>query len=383
MSEQTIYFDNAATSFPKPPAVHETLGRFLTEFGANPGRGSYRMVQEAEGHMAAARRDLAGFFNAPDPDRVIFTLNATDALNMGIKGILARGDHVVTTTTDHNSIMRPLNRMEREGMITVTRIRPDGHGVVDPAAVAGAIRRETKLVAMLHGSNVTGALQPVEEIGRVARERGATFLVDAAQTAGIWPIDIRAMNIDLLGIPGHKALLGPAGTGALIVGPGVKLESWREGGTGGDSSYPVQPEEYPHHLEAGTLNTPGIAAWMEGLAYVRNRGLADIRSHEISLIGRMVDALSDNRRVSFYGPPPSADRASVISFNVEGHTPDEVAGILDASFGIGVRSGLHCAPGAHRELGTFPGGAVRVSPGPFTTASEIDKLAEAVSRIAG
>lgn len=383
MSEPTLYFDNAATSYPKPPAVHETLGRFLLEFGANPGRGSYRMVHEAEERMAAARRDLAVFFNAPDPSRVVFTLNATDALNIGLKGILAPGDHVVTTTTDHNSVMRPLNRMEKAGMITVTRVRPDGSGVVDPGSVAAAFRPETKLVAMLHGSNVTGALQPIEEIGRLARQREVRFLVDAAQTAGLWPIDLRALGIDLLAIPGHKALLGPAGTGALILGGGIDLAPWREGGTGGDSAYPFQPEEYPHHLEAGTLNTPGIAAWMEGLAYVKERGLDDIRRHELSLVSRLVDALSENRAVSFYGPPPSAPRASVISFNVKGHAPDEVAGILDTSFGIGVRSGLHCAPGAHREMGTFPDGTVRVSPGPFTTPAEIDELAEGIGRIAG
>jgi len=383
MSERTVYFDNAATSYPKPPAVHETMGRFLLEFGANPGRGSYRMVHEAEGRMAGARRRLAAFFNAPDPNKVVFTLNATDALNIGIKGLLAPGDHVVTTTTDHNSVMRPLNTMEKAGRISVTRVRPDGYGVVDPDDVAGALKRETRLVAMLHGSNVTGALQPIAEVGRIAKDRGIAFLVDAAQTAGLWPIDIRALHIGLLAIPGHKSLLGPAGTGALIMGEGIALSPWREGGTGGDSAYPVQPEEYPHHLEAGTLNTPGIAAWMEGLAYVETRGMETIRRHELSLIERLVGALSENPRVSFYGPAPTSPRASVISFNVEDHAPDEVAGILDASFGIAVRSGLHCAPGAHRELGTFPDGAVRVSPGPFSTADEIDALAEGIRKIAG
>jgi len=383
MPEPAIYLDNAATSYPKPPAVHETMGSFLKEFGANPGRGSYRMVHEAEGRVAAARREVGAFFNAPDPQRVIFTLNATDALNIAIKGILKPGDHAVTTTTDHNSIVRPLNGMERSGMITLSRVRPDGRGVIDPAAIAAEIRPETRLIALLHGSNVTGALQPIAEIGRVARGRGVRLLVDAAQTAGLWPIDLNSMFIDLLAVPGHKALLGPAGTGALILGADVRLDPWREGGTGGDSAYPVQPEEYPHHLEAGTLNTPGIGALMEGIGYIKSRGMEAIRQHELQLIRRLVDALAESRKVSFYGPPPGAPRSSVISFNVKGHTPDEVAGILDASFGIAVRSGLHCAPGAHRELGTFPAGAVRVSPGPFTTPEEIDKLIEGIVRIAG
>jgi cysteine desulfurase / selenocysteine lyase len=382
MSGPTIYFDNAATSCPKPEAVHARLGSFLREHGANPGRGSYRMVQEAEAVVSSARRRLAAFFNAPDPTRVIFALNATDALNMALFGSLKRGDHVITTVADHNSIVRPLNRMERDGLVTLSRVRPDGHGVVDPAVIAAAFTPRTRMVAMLHGSNVSGALQPIAEIGRIVRERRALFLVDAAQTAGLWPIDVTAMSIDLLALPGHKSLLGPAGTGALILGGGIDLDPWRTGGTGGDSSNPLQPGEYPHHLEAGTLNTPGIAAMMEGVRYVEERGIDAIRAHELSLVRRLAEGLGDHRKVKFYGPPPAAPRASVLCFNVAGHEPDEIASILDASFGIAVRSGLHCAPGAHRELGTFPAGAVRVSPGPFNTAEEIDRLVEAVRVIA-
>ncbi len=379
---ETIYLDNAATSHPKPLAVYEAMAGFLRQFGANPGRGSYRMVQEVEEQVAAARREIAAFFNAPDPARVIFALSATDALNIAIKGILREGDHVITTTMDHNSIVRPLNRMERDRLITVTRLRPDGHGVVDPRDVSAAITRRTRLVAMLHGSNVTGALQPIAEIGPVARESGVRFLVDAAQTAGVYPIDIRRMRVDMLAVPGHKALLGPAGTGALLLGEGVALEPFREGGTGGDSAHPVQPEEYPHHLEAGTLNTPGIAGFVEGLRYVKARGLDAIREHDLSLLRRLTDSLAEVRRVRFHGPPPASPRASVISLTVEGRSPDEVAAILDASYGIAVRSGLHCSPGTHRELGTFPGGTARVSPGPFTTPEEIDRLVTALREIA-
>ncbi len=382
MSARIIYLDNAATSFPKPPEVHERFGRFMKEFGANPGRGSYRLVQEVEAQMAEARRAVAAFFNAPDPSRVVFALNATDALNMALKGVLGRGDHVITSVADHNSIVRPLNRMERDGLIEVTRVTPDGHGSVSPESVRAAFRPRTSLVALLHGSNVDGAINPIAEIGRVARERGALFMVDAAQTAGHRALDVRAMSIDLLAIPGHKGLLGPAGTGALVVAGGVALDPWREGGTGGDSSYPIQPEEYPHHLEAGTLNTPGIAAMIEGIRWIERKGLDAIREHEQGLILRFMESVADVPRVRLYGPPPAADRASVVSFNVEGHAPDEVAGILDASFGICVRAGLHCAPGAHRQMGTFPAGTVRVSPGPFTTPEEIDLLADAVRRIA-
>lgn len=382
-ARQVIYLDNAATSFPKPPEVHQRLGRFLLEHGANPGRGSYRMVHEVEERMAAARRALASFFNAPDPSRVMFALNATDALNMGLKGVLRRGDHVVTGTTDHNSIIRPLNRMEEDGLVSVSRVAPGSDGVIRPEAVREALRPETRLVALLHGSNVTGALLPAGEIGAETRPRGVLFLLDAAQTAGMWPVDLRAMKIDMIAVPGHKGLLGPAGTGALIAAPHVELRPWREGGTGGDSAHPVQPEEYPHHMEAGTLNTPGIAAMVEGIRYVERRGLESIRSHELGLLRRLVEALSDARGVRLYGPPPSADRVSVLSINVEGRSPDEVAGILDSSFDIAVRAGLHCAPGAHRELGTFPAGTVRISPGPFNTLEEMDRVAGAIRQVAG
>ena len=379
----TVYFDNAATSFPKPEPVHRTMGAFLRTHGANPGRGSYRMVSEAESVISAARRALASFFNAPNPTRVIFALNTTDALNMALHGALREGDHVLTTTIEHNSIARPLNRLERDGFVTVTRLRPDGAGVVDPDAFASAFTPRTRLIAMLHASNAMGALQPVAEVGRMVRERGALFLVDAAQTAGMWPIDIRAMNIDLLAIPGHKALLGPAGTGALILGAGVGLNPWREGGTGGDSAYPIQPEEYPHHLEAGTLNTPGIAAMAEGLRWVKDRGIDVIRQHELSLIRRLMESIADLKGMKFHGPGVKDSRSSVVSFTIAGHEPDEIAGILDASFGIAVRAGLHCAPGAHREMGTFPAGTLRVSPGPFNTEAEIDALAAALIQIAG
>lgn len=378
----TIYLDNAATSYPKPAEVHEKLASFLLEHGANPGRGSYRMVQEAEQCISGARRAIASFFNAPDPTRVLFALNATDALNMGLKGALRKGDHVITGTTDHNSVIRPLNRLESEGFISVTKVAPGASGSIRPDDVAAALRPETRLVALVHGSNVSGALLPAAEIGALTRDRGVLFLVDAAQTAGTWPVDLREMKIDMIAVPGHKALLGPAGTGALVLDPAVELSPWREGGTGGDSAHPVQPEEYPHHMEAGTLNTPGIAAMVEGIRWVERKGIDAIRAHELALVRRLVSSLADARKVRFYGPPPSADRVSVVSLNIEGRSPDEVAGILDSSFDIAVRSGLHCAPGAHRELGTFPAGTVRISPGPFNTPEEMEVVADAIRRIA-
>jgi len=377
-----IYLDNAATTWPKPAQVIDRMASFLRETGANPGRGSYRMVQEADATIAAVRRRLASFVGASDPSRVIFTLNTTDALNMAIHGALARGDHVVTSTTEHNSIARPLNRLEAEGVVTVTRVSPGREGILDSASIAAAFTPRTRLVATLHGSNVTGALQPIEAIGRIARDRGALFLLDAAQTAGVWPIDMKAACIDLLAIPGHKSLLGPMGTGALVVGEGVGLRPWREGGTGGDSAAPLQPEEYPHHMEAGTMNGVGIAGLGEGLAWIEARGLAAIRAHEMALLDRLASRLRAIPRVVLYGPGVKSPRVSVLLFNLEGREPDEMAAILDASFGIAVRSGLHCAPGAHREIGTFPSGAIRVSPGPFSTAEEIDALAGAIEAIA-
>src|SRR5438067_10201412 len=247
-----IYLDNAATSFPKPESVYQALDRFARQDLANPGRAGHKMALAAERALDDARHLLNQFFHGEGPERFVFTLNGTDALNMAFKGVLADGDHVITTDLEHNSVSRPLVAMAQAGRITLTRVPADAGGTIDPAAVEAAITPKTRLVALTHASNVLGTVQPVAEVGRVVREHDLLFLVDAAQTAGVLPIDVQEMNIDLLAFPGHKSLFGPTGTGGLYVGPRTRLRAWREGGTGGDSSSETQPREYPYFLEGGT-----------------------------------------------------------------------------------------------------------------------------------
>src|SRR5262245_32482159 len=282
----TIYLDNAATSFPKPEAVYRALDRFARESLANAGRAGHKMALAAEHALDDCRHRLNQLFNGKGPERFVFTLNCTDALNMAFKGVLQSGDHVVTTDLEHNSVSRPLVAMEQAGFITLTRVAADGGGTVDPDAIRKAITSKTRLIALGHASNVLGTVQPVAEIGRIAREHDILFLVDAAQTAGVLPIDVQAMYIDLLAFPGHKGLLGPTGTGALYVAPRVKVGAWREGGTGGDSASPTQPAEYPYFLEGGTPNVLGVAGLALGIEYVQQQGLETIRSHEVALTDR-------------------------------------------------------------------------------------------------
>ena len=282
-----IYLDNAATSFPKPESVYAALDRFARHSLANPGRAGHKMALASERLLDDGRHRLNRFFNGRSPDRWIFTLNCTDALNMAFKGVLNEGDHVVTTDLEHNSVSRPLTAMAEAGRISLTRVPADASGTIDPAAVAAAFTPRTRLVAVTHASNVLGTVQPVAEIGKLVRGRDALFLVDAAQTAGVVPIDVQASCIDLLAFPGHKSLLGPTGTGALYVGPRAQLRPWREGGTGGDSSTPTQPAEYPYFLEGGTPNVLGIAGLVAGLDFVEERGLEAIRRHELDLCDRL------------------------------------------------------------------------------------------------
>lgn len=378
----TVYLDNAATSFPKPQRVYERLREYLERYGGCPGRGGYRMAKEAEALIEETRSLLAELFGVKEPRRIVFTLNATDALNMAIKGVLVPGDHVVTTVLEHNSVMRPLNRLERKGLIQVTRVGVSSEGLVDPEDIRRALTSRTKLVAVIHGSNVTGALQPIETIGPVVREHGARFLVDAAQTVGAVPIDVEAASIDLLAFPGHKALLGLPGTGGLYVGPRAQLTPWREGGTGVFSERPLQPEEFPYCLEAGSPNTLGLAGLRESVQFIVQYGVQWIRSHELSLTKRLLEGLRADERFTVYGPSMPEHRIAVVSVNVAGCSPAAVAESLDRAYGIAVRAGLHCAPGAHQALETLPEGTVRISPGYFTKDADIDLCSEALREAA-
>ncbi len=378
-----IYLDNAATSFPKPEPVYQALDRFARTSLANPGRAGHRMAVSAERAIGAARHELNQFFGGEAPERWIFTLNCTDGLNLAMKGILRAGDHVVTTDLEHNSISRPLVGLQKAGVITLTRVASE-NGYVDPDAIRRAITPHTALVAMTHASNVLGTLQPIDEIGRSVRDAGALFLVDAAQSAGVVAIDLRATPIDLLAFPGHKALYGPTGTGALYVGPRAdgKIRAWREGGTGGDSASPTQPIVLPHLLEGGTPNVLGIAGLAAGVAWVRERGPDALRREEVALLEHVVDwaESTDGWKVAGRWAPES--HVGALSLIVpESLAPQDIGAILDVSFDIAVRPGLHCAPYVHRAIGTFPHGTLRLSPGAFSTPDDVHALIEALSQI--
>jgi cysteine desulfurase/selenocysteine lyase len=382
-----VYLDNAATSFPKPEPVYKGMEEFVRAAGANPGRGGHRRAVEAEGMIQDTRRLLARLLGVPRPERIVFGHNATDGLNMAIKGVLRPGDHAITSVLEHNSVSRPLNRLEQDGAIALTRVEATAGHLIDPDAIARAFRPNTRLVALTQASNVTGTIQPIAAVGRIARERGALLLVDAAQSAGVVPIDCERDGIDLLAFTGHKGLLGPTGTGGLVVGERAEVRTWREGGTGGDSTRPVQPEEFPHRLEGGTPNVFGIAGLREGVRLLLERGVEDVLAHERGMIKIFLEALERPGRLTWYGADRViADRngdgrVGLVGVNLDGFAPAEVGAILDEQFDIAVRPGLHCAPYAHRHLGTFPDGTVRLSAGILTTADDMRRAAAAFDEI--
>lgn len=375
-----IYLDNAATSFPKPESVYRAMDRCAREQLANPGRAGHKMAVGAERIIEDCRHRLNQLFHGAGADRWGLTHNCTDGLNMAIKGVLRQGDHVITTDLEHNSISRPLVAMERAGFISLTRIKHDGTGTIDPNTIRNALTSKTRLVATLHVSNVLGTIQPIAEIGQIAREHGALFLIDAAQSAGVIPIDLQTTAIDLLAFPGHKALYGPTGTGALYVRPGVEIKPWREGGTGGDSTSPTQPTEFPFLLEGGTPNVLGICGLAAGIAFVEERGLDTIHRHEIALTERLRPRLLELGCEVFAHADPKR-RVGALSFRHSSLPASELAAVLDQSFDIAVRAGLHCAPYVHRSFGTVPDGMVRASVGVFNTTNDIDRLAEALTEI--
>lgn len=377
----TTYLDNAATSFPKPEPVYQAMDRFARSSLANPGRAGHKMALAAEHALDDGRHRLNRFFNGKGPERFVFTLNCTDALNMAFKGVLQAGDHVITSDLEHNSVSRPLRAMELAGVISLTRLKADGTGTLNPDDIKAAITPKTKLIALGHASNVIGTIQPIAEIGQIARERDILFLVDAAQTAGVVPVDLQALNIDLLAVPGHKGLMGPTGTGALYVAPRVKINAWREGGTGGDSSSETQPKEYPYFLEGGTPNVLGVAGLSAGVQWVESEGLSKIHSHEVMLVDRLWKQLEEIGGIEIFGHRDMSRHVGTLSFRSEALAATEIGGILDQAFDIAIRPGLHCAPYTHRALGTFPDGTVRVSPGPFSTEADIDSLAGALREI--
>ncbi len=378
----SIYLDNAATTFPKPEQVYQAIEHALRNIGVGPGRGIHSRGLEATRVVFESRETLSAFFGIKDSSRLVFTHSATEGLNLAITGLLKRGEPVVSTTMEHNSVARPLYRAAQCG-VRVTWVQCDTQGFVDTEMIKSAIRPETRLIALSHCSNVNGSVQPVEEIGRLARRSGVLFLVDAAQSAGLIPMDVGELNIDLLAAPGHKGLLGPMGTGVLYIAEGVELSPLTVGGTGGYSDSFEQPEAMPERYESGTLNAPGIAGLGAGVDFIRSTGVEVIRKKESHLASILSEGLRDIARVRLHGRENPGRHCGPVSFSVEGVDPSEVGFTLDREYDISVRVGLHCAPAAHRTIGTWPRGTVRVSPGFFNTEKEIEMFLGAVRNIAG
>jgi len=379
----TIYLDNAATSWPKPESVYQAMDHFARESMANPGRSGHKMAKVSERILEDTRVLLNRLFQGASPDRWAFTLNCTDALNMGIKGVLEPGDHVVTTDLEHNSVSRPLVGLAQSGVITLTRVPSDSLGTVDPAAIASALTPKTKLVVLTHASNVLGTVQDIAAVASITSARGVLLLVDAAQTAGLLPIDLRTLPIDMLAFPGHKALMGPPGTGALYVGPKVHLKPWREGGTGGDSKTPTQPTDFPFFLEGGTPNIMGIAGLAAGIRWVNEQPQGAQHHQENQIASKLCAELQSLPGVQILGHQDWSRKVATVSFTVEGLEPYELGGILDSSFDIAIRPGLHCAPYIHGAQHTYPDGAIRASLGPFNTQEHAEALVNALKEIVG
>ncbi|MDY6911917.1 MAG: aminotransferase class V-fold PLP-dependent enzyme [Chloroflexota bacterium] len=378
-----IYMDNAATSWPKPEAVYQAMDIFMRNSGANPGRSGHRLSVEAGRVIYEAREALAQLFSIDDPLRVVFAKNATEALNLAINGILHPGDHAITSSMEHNSVMRPLRALQEKG-IEITVIGCSAEGFLDPQEIEKAIKPNTRLIVLTHASNVVGTLLPVAEVGAIARRHGALFCIDASQTAGACPIDMGSMNIDLLAFTGHKSLFGPQGTGGLCLGKGIReaLEPLMRGGTGSRSESEHQPDFLPDRFESGTPNTVGLAGLGAGVNFVLSQGIEELMGRKEKLTALLIQGLGSIPGVTIYGSGDARKQMAVVSFNIEGAFASEVAMSLDENSDIMCRSGLQCAPIAHRTLGTFPEGTARLSPGFFNTEEEVEIAVQAIRQIA-
>lgn len=373
--------DNAATSFPKPESVYEAIDHFNRYLGANPGRGTHTRTLKAGSILLDAREALATLFNIDDCSNIVFTSNVTEALNTGLKGYLRPGDHVITTSMEHNAVARPLFSMSRRGEVEWTAVPCSFDGILDPALITRAIKANTRMICMLHASNLTGAIMPIAEIGKIARDRGIVFMVDSAQTAGVLELNVEKQYIDILAFTGHKGLLGPQGTGGMYVKPGLQVNPLIEGGTGSLSESMEQPKFMPDRLESGTPNTPGIAGLLAGVKFILETGRDQINRHEQNLTIALLEGLKGIDGVQVYGPEESSQRTAVIAFNYEEMDCGELSMRLEYEYGISTRSGLHCAPLAHQTLGSLCRGACRLSPGIFTTEAQVESVLKAIYNI--
>ncbi len=375
-----IYLDNAATTWPKPEETIAAVEDCIRRTGANPGRGGHQMSLAAGRIIYETREVVANLFNISDPARVVFTGNATESLNLALKGLLKPGDHVITSSVEHNAVARPLYVLKSRG-VEVTEISLNKDGLLDPDDAAKALKGNTAAIVMLHASNVTGAIMPIGEVGKIARNNGIPLIVDAAQTAGFLDIDIDQMNIDILTFTGHKSLFGPQGTGGLFIREGIELVTLKEGGTGSQSESFEQPRDLPDKYESGTPNTPGIAGLGAGIKFITEKGLDAIRKHERDLMSDFIEGLKQFKRIKIYGPADPDLQVPVVSINIKGQDSSEIAFVLDRVFNIACRSGLHCSPMAHKTLGTLERGTVRFSFSYFNTKKEVNQTLEALDKI--
>ncbi len=380
--DNLIFLDNGATSFPKPDEVYTFMDHFFRNFGVNPGRSGYDLCMETGELVEDTRKMMTEFFNGKDPNRLCFSYNSTDALNLIIFGMLKDGDQAVTTTLEHNSVLRPLYHLYKYNGVEVDHIPFDRKGFVDPDDFPKKFKKNTKLVIVNHASNVIGTIQPLKEIGKHCRENGIPFAIDTSQSAGKIPIDIEELNVDIVAFTGHKSLLGPTGIGGLYVREGIEIRHTRAGGTGVRSAVRTHLDEYPYRLEYGTLNVMGVAGLHAGLKWIGKKGLDTLHEHEMKLTTILRDGLKDVDGVTLYCQEDLTDHISVFLFNVDGQEALNTSTLLDVDYNIASRSGLHCAPLVHEQLGTDKiGGAVRFGIGPFNTEEEIQTAIDAVKEI--
>ncbi len=376
-----IYLDNAATTYPKPECVYNAIMDCMKNYCANPGRAGHKLAMKAAREIYDARENIAKLFNIDNPMNIVFTNNATDSLNLAIKGVVNSGDHIITTSMEHNSVIRPIKALEKNN-VENTVVQCDKDGFLNIEDLKNAIKPNTKLIVTTHASNVCGTIIDIESIGKIAKENNILYLVDASQTAGVYDIDIKKINVDMIAAPGHKCLLGPQGTGILYIREGLELSILKEGGTGSKSEDLFQPNLLPDKYESGTHNTPGIVGLNQGVKFILEKGIDNIRKHEEDLCEYMLNRLEEVPNIIIYGPKDSKKRAAVISINIGNMDSGEITFLLDSEYDIATRSGIHCAPLAHKTLGTLEQGAVRFSLGYFNTKQDIDKAIEALKQIA-
>lgn len=376
-----IYLDNAATSFPKPKEVATAVYDFMVNNGTSSGRGSYKKAMQSDYIVYECRKLIGKLFNFDNPKKVVFTSNVTDSLNIAMRGILKENDHVITSSLEHNAVWRCLKTLERDINIKIDTVECSKDGITNPQDIKKYIKKDTALIVFTQASNVLGTIQPIREIGAIARDHNIPFLVDSAQSAGAMKIDVKEENIDILAFTGHKSLLGPMGTGGLIINTDIDIKPLKAGGTGGDSAYEYQPDYYPNHLETGTSNVSGIAGLREAIKFLNKEGIENIHNKEKELTKYALEKLETVKDIEIYGPKDCEKMLSVISFNIKDKRPEDVGSILDQKYDIMLRAGLHCAPTAHSVIGTKERGTLRIGLGYFNEKEDIDKLVEALNNL--